>query len=104
MSTTRTRQLDQQPIVCDRCRHVCSLATVHVPDPGVVPEDPEDMWVEESQELLREGNFACLECCVQYVLPLTTELRLCLVEVRTMDELQAVKRRVERKLRMSQCS
>eukprot|EP00045_Choanoeca_perplexa_P017323 m.249059 g.249059 ORF g.249059 m.249059 type:complete len:717 (-) comp17507_c0_seq1:4930-7080(-) len=104
MSTTRKRQLDQQPIVCDRCRHVCSLATVYVPEPGTVPEDPHDMWAEEAMELLREGNFACLECYIQYVQPLPMTHGTQLVDVRSLQELEMVQARVQRRLRVAQCS
>jgi len=99
MSSNRRRQLNERPIVCDRCRHVCSLATVYVPEPGVVPEDPHDMWATEATDLLREGNFACLECYLQYVqaMPMTSGMRL--IDVRTLDELEMVLLRVQRKLR-----
>eukprot|EP00730_Choanoeca_flexa_P007951 TRINITY_DN12416_c4_g2_i2.p1 TRINITY_DN12416_c4_g2~~TRINITY_DN12416_c4_g2_i2.p1 ORF type:complete len:715 (+),score=150.71 TRINITY_DN12416_c4_g2_i2:152-2296(+) len=99
MSTTRTRHLDEQPLVCDRCRHVCSLATLYVPDPGEVPPDPNDMWVEEAQELLRHGNFACLECALEYVLPFPKVTPMQLVDIRPLSDLERILARVERMLR-----
>jgi hypothetical protein len=59
------------------------------------------MWADEATELQREGNFACLECYVQYVQPLSVSVEVQLVDVRPPTELQMVLARVQRKLRMT---